>query len=224
MNVNANVPLIECFVRAEYMRQHKDSHGVLLNALIFGVASLPGQVPLFHFQLEDGGIWWRMPISAFCHKKDAPAVCLEELVLWDSFSYDVSVLKFDWLMNKKMEYISRSRARRSGRYLFTLDWADPAGLGAAELPGQHKCGHVIELDDGNYAIQPNNRLRCFDPSFTTHFGENIIDRLLSDRIYTVEQSPKWMLSSDAAFDYDIRRAELANQENGPIPISPKNGY
>jgi hypothetical protein len=220
--MNANIPPMECFVRAEYMRQHKDSHGILLNALIFGVASLPGQVPLFHFQLEDGGIWWRMPISAFCHKKDAPATCLEELVLWDSFSYEVSVIKFDWLTNKRMEYISRSRTKRGGRYLFTLDWADSRGMGMAEQPGHHKCGHVIELDEGNYAIQPNNRLRSFDPAFTTRFGENIIDRLLSDRVYTAEQSPKWQLTSEETYDYEIRNSELVRQQSHTIPISPKN--
>lgn len=205
--MNANIPPIECFVRAEYMRQHKDGHGTRFNVLIFGVASLPGQSPLFHFQMEDGGIWWRMPISAFCHKTDAPDTALEELVLWDSFSYAVSVLRFDWLANKRMEYISRSHTKKAGRYLFTLDWADPEGTGIAEQPGHHKCGHVIELDDGNYAIQPNNRLRAFDPSFTTKFGENLLDRLISDKVYTVERSPKWLLSSDAAYDYPIRPSQ-----------------
>ncbi len=208
--VNANIPPIECYVRAEYMRQHKDGHGQLLDALIFGVASLPGQVPLFHFLLEDGGIWWRMPISAFCHKKDAPATTLEELMLWDSFSYEISATRFDVLANKRMEYVSRSRVKRGGRYLFTLDWADPQGMTFAEQPGQHKCGHVIELDEGNYAIQPNNRLRVFDPSFTTKFGDNVIERLLSDRVYTVEQSPKWLLSSDDRYDYETSPSTVAN--------------
>jgi hypothetical protein len=189
------------------MRQHKDGHGTHFRALIFGVASLPGQAPLFHFQMEDGGIWWRMPISAFCHKTDAPDISLEELVLWDSFSYAISVIRFDWLTNKRMEYLSRSQTKRTGRYLFTLDWADPQGTGIAEQPGHHKCGHVIELDDGNYAIQPNNRLKAFDPSFTTKFGENLLNRLISDKLYTVEKSPKWLLSSDSAYDYPIRPSQ-----------------
>ena len=189
------------------MRQHKDGHGTLFHAMIFGVASLPGQVPLFHFALEDGGIWWRMPISAFCHRKDAPDLALDELVLWDSFSYSVSVIRFDFLINKRMEYISRSQAKRFGTYLFTLDWADPQGTGIAEQPGHHKCGHVIELDDGNYAIQPNNRLKVFDPSFTTKYGECLLDRLISDRLYTAEQSSKWLLTSAPTYDYATRLSE-----------------
>jgi hypothetical protein len=200
-SLSADIPPLECFVRAEYMRQHKDGHGRRLPCLVFGVSSLPAQTPLFHFLLEDGGIWWRMPISAFCHKEDAPDVPLEELVLWDSFSYSLHVHRFALLANARVEYLSRTKRSRSGRYLFTLDWF---GDGFAEVPGQHKCGHVIELDDGNYAIQPNNRLRLFNPSFTTKYGDNIIERLLSDRIYTVEQSPKWLLSDDDAYDYGIR--------------------
>jgi hypothetical protein len=29
-------------------------------------------VPLFHFIMEDEGLWFRMPIHAFCHKENAP--------------------------------------------------------------------------------------------------------------------------------------------------------
>ena len=52
-------------------------------------------------------------------------------------------------------------------------------FGYAEKPDQHKCGHVIELDDGNYAIQPNNRLRAFDPSLAADPSEQLINRLVN---------------------------------------------
>ena len=47
-----------------------------------------------------------------------------------------------------------------GQYMFTLDWyghedAEEAG------DGGHKCAHVIALDDGNFAAQPNNRIQWF---------------------------------------------------------------
>lgn len=201
--MNANIPPIACYVRKEFMRQHLDGHGEVFPVTIFGVASLPGQVPLFHFHMEDGGIWWRMPIHAFCHKQDAEAVELGELCVWDSFSYNVEALRFEWMINKKVHYLSRSGKRRSGRYLFTLDWFDPTGTSLAEAPGQHKCGHVIELEDGNYAIQPNNRFTSYDPSFTTKYGEKLLERLISDRLYTVENEPKWKLSDDEKYDYDV---------------------
>jgi hypothetical protein len=37
----------------------------------------------------------------------------------------------------------------------------------SEIPDQHKCGHVLALDNGNYAVMPNNRILWSIPSFTT---------------------------------------------------------
>jgi hypothetical protein len=36
----------------------------------------------------------------------------------------------------------------------------------SEIPHEHKCAHIIALDDGNYAAQPNNRCIWDIPSFT----------------------------------------------------------
>ena len=98
--LNANTPPIECFVRGNYLRNQEDSFDKKYKCLIFGVTSLPSQVPLFNFLMEDGGIWWHAPISAFCSKEDAPDMELDELELWDSFSYHISVTTFYLLENK----------------------------------------------------------------------------------------------------------------------------
>ena len=85
--LNANIPIIECYVRGNYLRDQRDSHDKYFECVVFGVASIPGQVPLFHFMMEDGGLWWRAPISAFCTKPDVKELPLNELCLWNSFSY-----------------------------------------------------------------------------------------------------------------------------------------
>ena len=36
----------------------------------------------------------------------------------------------------------------------------------SEIPHEHKCAHIIALDDGNFAAQPNNRCIWDIPSFT----------------------------------------------------------
>ena len=46
---NANIPVIECYVRGNYLRDQKDSFDKYYKCRVFGVTSLPGQVPLFHF-------------------------------------------------------------------------------------------------------------------------------------------------------------------------------
>jgi len=84
MYLNANVPLIECYVRGNYLRDQKDSHDKYFKCVIFGVSSVPKQVPLFHFIMEDGGVWWKAPISAFCKRPNTEELPLNELVLWIS--------------------------------------------------------------------------------------------------------------------------------------------
>ena len=37
----------------------------------------------------------------------------------------------------------------------------------SEIPQEHKCGHFIALNNGNYAIQPNNRILWHLNNFTT---------------------------------------------------------
>jgi len=204
--LNANTPQIECYVRGNYLRNQKDSHSQYFPCVIFGVASIQGRSPLFHFLMEDGGVWWRMPISAFCSEPDTPEVDIHNLVLWNSFSPYVTVTEFEAMRNMRMTYVSRNGDFVNGKYLFSLDWHAPENnilnSGFSMNPGQHKCGHVIKRDDGNFAIQPNNRVRLFDPSFTTKDG-NLINRLINTRQWDVEDASKWRTSDNDAYHYDV---------------------
>lgn len=174
--------------------------------MIFGVASMQGRSPLFHFLMEDGGVWWRMPISAFCAEPGVPEADIHDLVLWNSFSSQITVTEFEAMRHMRMTYVARSGEFVNGKYLFTLDWHSPdsnqINVGFSENPGQHKCGHVILRDDGNYAIQPNNRVRLFDPSFTTKKG-TLIERLINTRLWDVEDADKWRTSDDDRYEYGI---------------------
>jgi hypothetical protein len=204
--LNANIPAIQAFVRGNYLRDQRDSHDRFFPCVIFGVASLPDRVPVFHFLMEDGGMWWRMPISAFCQAPDTPPIDLHDLVLWNSFSQHISVTIFEALDGMRMTYKDRQRRQHWGRYLFTLDWHQPdsnvVDAGYSENWGQHKCGHVIALDNGNYAIQPNNRVRLFDPSFTVKTAP-VIERLLNTHAYAVEDADKWLTADTDCFDYEV---------------------
>ena len=208
--LNANIPPIECFVRSNFLqnRPHKfEKDDIYLPCIIIGVASVTHRVPLFHFIMEDGGVWFRMPIHAFCSRPDVAQEDLHQLVLWDCFSPYISVTKYDFMSEKKMVYYDRSKTQRPGKYLFTLDWsqedANILDVGFSQIPGQHKCGHVIQLDDGNYAIQPNNRVRLFEPSFVTKWDKIVIDRKLGTEYWSVEDKDRWILSDDDRYEYDI---------------------
>ena len=53
--LNANIPVIECYVRGNYLRDQKDSHDKYFECVVFGFTSLPKQTPLFHFMMAYGG-------------------------------------------------------------------------------------------------------------------------------------------------------------------------
>ena len=208
--LNANIPSIECYVRGNYLRNQVDSHDHYFPCVIFGVTSIHSRIPVFHFLMEDGGVWWIMPIYAFCAKPGTPEVDIHELVLWNSFSSHITATEFYAMRNMRMTYVARSGEFVDGKYLFTLDWHAPddniLNTGFSQNPGQHKCGHVIQRDDGNFAIQPNNRVRLFDPSFTTKKG-TLIDRLINTRQWDVEDALKWRTSDDERYEYGIDNVE-----------------
>jgi len=188
--LNANIPPIECYVRSNFLQnrtEFDEAKDTYLPVLIFGVASIPHRAPLFHFIKEE----------------------LYNLVLWDSFSSYIGVTQYDFLCNKRMKYIDRNKKWNEGTYLFTLDWSQEdrniADVGFSEVPGQHKCGHVIKLDNGNFAIQPNNRIRAFEPSFVTKPGQNVIERKLGTSMWSVENTSKWVLSDDDRYDYEVKQ-------------------
>ncbi len=201
--MNCNIPVIEVLVRLDYMNQLDPAYAeTFAPGLIFGVASIPGQTPLFHVLCDDGGVYWRLPISALCWK-ECEHKPLVDLALWDSFSYRIDCTVFDLLKNKRVTYRDRMKQSHLGVYLFTLDWFgdDGASYGFSETPGQHKAGHVIKLDTGHFAIQPNNQIQIHDPNWVV--SKAVYPRKLSKHLYSSEQSNRWKTEDSDSYNYEI---------------------
>jgi hypothetical protein len=115
---------------------------------------------LFYYKYRD---WYR-------YSNDVPEPVVQDLELWNSFSYYPSVHSFDWLVGEKGKYLGRDKKFYYGNYLFTIDWAHPESnildVEHSEIPQEHKCAHILSLDNGNYAAQPNNRILWTIGSFT----------------------------------------------------------
>jgi len=173
--LNANIPATYAQVRKEYLYDLQKHHGEVEDCVIFGLASLAGKAVLFHCLLPNGAVYYRLPISAFIQRSfdisQVPRMRLDELELWDSFSYYPSVTTFDFLAGQECKYLGKDKKFYSGEYLFTIDWAHPEpnilDVDHSEIPQEHKCGHFIALTNGNYAIQPNNRILWHVGNFTT---------------------------------------------------------
>ena len=203
--LNSNIPVMSCFIRSEYLLNHEAGQGEVHPCIVFGIISRPGEATLFTILMEDGGVWWGVPVSALCWKP-CEHRDLEQLQLWNNFSYNVSVTTFAALSSLSCIYYDRDNIAHSGEYLFTIDWAqgDYSELryGYAETADNHKCGHVIKLESGHFAIQPNNRMRFFDPSFTVK-KDLVVHRVLSGKKYRVENTPKYSTEDSNRFYYDI---------------------
>ena len=206
--LNANIPATYAQVRREYLYDLTKHYGEAEDCLIFGLASLPGRSLLFHAIMENGGVYYRLPISAFIQRgfdvKKVPRMRLDELELWNCFSYYPSIIVYDAL-SVAGKYIGKDKKWHTGSYLFTVDWAHPESnildTDHSEVPQEHKCAHIMALDDGNYAAQPNNRILWHIPSFTVR--DEIPDWEVQNTVWSVEDSRDWKTEDTDKFFYNI---------------------
>ena len=144
MFLQANLPPIELYVKKEYLYDLEKGHGELVEGVWVTVKSIQGRALYFETYLpEYGAVFDKLPLSAFVWKKDYVGdMSLEELELWDSFSYDISVIEKRLLKGQRAKYFGPSRKWHEGVYLFTIDScnADPNRLNVtfSEVPTQHK--------------------------------------------------------------------------------------
>lgn len=174
--LNANTPYIECTLRKEIT-----SLDVNLNGYIFGVKSVMNYPLLFHFQAENGAVFWNMPISAFCHKDPYDVLSEKEetrlslLQTWDCQSNALSTTCFKFLQHKRVDVFCRDGKWRSGIYHFTIDdyETDPNSINVGYAEDMDsKCYQFIELEDGNFCVHPNNLLRWHNPDFITPYPKD----------------------------------------------------
>jgi hypothetical protein len=208
--LNANIPATYAQVRREYLYDLTGHVGEAEDCLIFGMASIPGRAILFHAIMENGAIFYRLPISAFIQRsfdvKEVPRMRLDELELWNSFSYYPSINTFDILLGQSGKFIGKNKKWYNGTYLFTVDWAHPESnivdTDHSEIPHEHKCAHILALKNGNYAAQPNNRLIWNIPSFTVK-DEIPYDWKTQTHDWTVEDTTEWRTEDSDRFFYGI---------------------
>ena len=212
--LNANIPVQYSQIKKEYLYDLKKHHGEVEDCIIFGIASITGRPILFHAIMENGAIFYRLPISAFIQRgfqpETVPARRLDELELWNCFSYYPSITSFDILDGQAGKYIGKDKKWHQGSYLFTVDFAHPESniidTDHSEIPHEHKCAHILALDDGNYAAQPNNRIIWDIPSFTVK--DEIPDWKVQTSEWNVEDTGQWKTEDTDNFFYEIEEKKM----------------
>jgi len=188
--LSINIPHFYCLLRKEYLYDLSSHHSEYIPCCVFGVTSIPSRSIMFTTMLNNGSQVARLPISAFCWKECDPQP-LEVLELWDNFSYSISCVEYDYLKGLRVSSFLKDKNWYEGEYMFTLDWY---GSNAAEEPGEggFKTAHILKLDNGNFAAQPNNRTIIHEPSNNPK-ELKFPDFRVSTKKWSVESESKWSL-------------------------------
>jgi hypothetical protein len=199
-------------VRPEYLYDFDESRALapLVEGIWCSVKSIKGEAFRFETYLpEYGALYDKLPISAFYwaghNQTGCPDLPLDVLQIWDSLSYHVTVVEKPLLKGLRAEFFAKDKVTYGGEYLFTLDTCSPdpriPDFTFSETVDEHKSYNVLKLDNGQIALQPNNRCRFFDPAFNPS-DMKFPDFKVATRKYRVEQHAKWRLGDTDKFTYE----------------------
>ena len=164
-----NLPSQKVWVRKEYLRDHVDGHGEFVEGVWVSAKSIPGRAFYFETYLpEYAAMFDKLPISAFLSRPELPKEDLDlpNLQFWNCMDYGVRCIEKQFIGSMDFVCQTRNYGAISGEYLFTLDNFHPdvdiTNTNVSETPEEHKSHNCIELENGQFALYPNNRIRIFD--------------------------------------------------------------
>jgi hypothetical protein len=206
------LPPEKVWVRAEFLYDFDAAReGELVEGVWVSVKSIRGQAFRFETYLpEFGALYDKLPIDAFIWTDEyAPRALLplDVLQIWDCMSYHVELVHKPFLAGLRAEFFGKDRQLHGGEYMWTVDSCEPdpriPTYGFSETPEEHKSFNMLRLDNGQFALQPNNRCRFFDPAIT-HSQLKTPDFKVCTKTYRVENTAKWRLGDTSTVTYDER--------------------
>ena len=206
----ANIPPIHSYIRREFLYDFDLGHGEYEPCIWITIKSIRGQAFRIEAYLPNyGALYDKLPLHAFVSRTEnldtSNFLPLDSLQIWDCFDYDVAVIQKAFLKNLSCKFYAKDKQMYSGNYLFTVDNAhsdqNTIDTGYSEWPEDHKSFNFIELDNGQYAAQPNNRCLFFDAA-SNPTDMKFPDFKVCTRKYVVEQNPKWRLGDTDTVMYE----------------------
>ena len=168
-----NLPSEDVWVRKEYLRDHQDGHGEFVAGVWVSAKSIPGRAFYFETYLpEYGALFDKLPISAFLHKKKTPTpdLPLNNLQFWNCMDYGVVSIHKQFIGSMDFQILSRDHGTLTGSYVCTMDNyhsdINAIDYSTSETPAEHKSHNLLALDNGQFCLYPNNRMRVYDNSLT----------------------------------------------------------
>ena len=187
-----NLPSVEVWVRKEYLTGHQSGHGEFVKGVWVSCKSIPGRTFYFETYLpEYAAMYDKLPISAFVSAPETPSpdMDLPNLQFWNCMDYGVVAVTKQFIGSMDYELYTRDFGIQKGTYICTIDnyHQDPevVDYATSENPAEHKSHNLIELENGQYALYPNNRMRIYDNSLTP-VEPKMPDFKVSTQYYQVE--------------------------------------
>lgn len=198
-----NIPLLDCYVRREFLFDGESHHGELERVITSTVSSVPGWAIAFNLQLLNGAQFARVPIHALVHKPDAPLRQHYDLQLWDCMGDVFSIYQSVIHDGCRVTVRIPTGEVLAGEYLWSIAWQHHTWW---KVPDQHKYGHFIALDEGSYCLLPNNCVLRWDlPWFKDDAAIPAQDcgYKANSRVWSCEcDRPRWKLQEDS-FMYEV---------------------
>jgi len=205
----ANLPPIHSYIRKEFLYDFEKGHGEFEPCIWITLKSIRGQAFRIEAYLPNyGALYDKLPLHAFVSRTEnlsKELLPLDTLQIWDCFDYDMAIIQKAFLKNLSCKFYAKDKNMYSGNYMFTVDHAHPdtniIDTGYSEWPEDHKSFNFIELDNGQYAAQPNNRCLFFDAASNPK-QMNFPDFKVCTKKYIVETNPKWSLGDSSTVMYE----------------------
>jgi len=185
----ANIPPVHCYIRKEFLYDFEKGHGEYEPCIWVSIKSIRGQAFRIEAYLPNyGALYDKLPLHAFVSRTEnldpTQFLSLDTLQIWD------------YAKDKKFH---------EGNYMFTVDHSAPdlnvIDTSYAEWPEDHKSFNFIELNNGQYAAQPNNRCLFLDAASNPK-ELKFPDFKVCTKKYVVEQNPKWFLGDTNTVMYE----------------------
>ena len=205
-----NLPNVKVWVRKEYLMDHQSGHGEFVEGHWVTAKSMPGRAFYFETYLpEYGALYDKLPISAFVTDPETPTPDLElhNLQFWNCMDYGITAIYKQFIGSMDFEIFTRDHQILKATYLFTLDNYHPAAdeidYSTSEIPEEHKSFNILELENGQYAAYPNNRMRVYDNSLTPK-DPLMPDFKVSTDFYQVENGYSYRLGDTDEYFWKTR--------------------
>ena len=205
----ANTPRIRCYVRKEFLYNFEKGFGEYIPCIWVSIKSMSRRAFFIESYLpEYGALYDKLPLNAYVSRTDnlepSKFLPLDHLQIWDCLSYELTVIQKSFLLNLSGKVYAKDKQWYQGNYLFTVDNCasdEHLDMGDAENPEDHKSYNFLELDNGQYAAQPNNRCIWFDAASNPK-EMKFPDFKVCTKKYIVEQNPKWAIGDSDTVMYE----------------------